>query len=181
MGPFINAIMAIRHAYESSNDIGVYGTKRGYCFHALLLIKNYCTFAIPFRILYLFKELRILSALGNCISCNDYTALIHPDIDRETEELICDVLGVEAFRETIAGNALVGSYCKFSSQGGLVHPQTSLQELDELSSLLQVPLAAGTVNRGSDIISAGLIANDWTAFCGLDTTSTELNVSFFNA
>jgi len=58
----------------------------------------------------------------------------------------------------------------------LVHPQTSLQELDELSSLLQVPLAAGTVNRGSDIISAGLIANDWTAFCGLDTTSTELNV-----
>lgn len=133
-----------------------------------------------------------LSALGNCISCNDYTALLHPDIDRETEELICDVLGVEAFRETIAGNALVGSYCKFSSQGGLVHPHTSLQELDELSSLLQVriffsifftlyiilkvPLAAGTVNRGSDIISAGLIANDWTAFCGLDTTSTELNV-----
>jgi len=40
-----------------------------------------------------------LSALGNCISCNDYTALLHPDIDRETEELICDVLGVEAFRE----------------------------------------------------------------------------------
>ncbi|MBP56124.1 MAG: hypothetical protein CML89_00255 [Rhodobiaceae bacterium] len=38
----------------------------------------------------------------------------------------------------MAGNALVGSYCKFSSQGGLVHPQTSLQELDELSSLLQV-------------------------------------------
>jgi translation initiation factor 6 len=118
----------------------------------------------------------INTALGNCISCNDYTALLHPDIDRETEELICDVLGVEAFRETIAGNALVGSYCKFSSQGGLVHPHTSLQELDELSSLLQVPLAAGTVNRGSDIISAGLIANDWTAFCGLDTTSTELNV-----
>ena len=44
--------------------------------------------------------------------------------------------------------------------------------------ILKVPLAAGTVNRGSDIISAGLIANDWTAFCGLDTTSTELNVSF---
>ena len=26
-----------------------------------------------------------LSALGNCIVCNDYVALIHPDIDRETE------------------------------------------------------------------------------------------------
>merc|ERR1712216_225532 len=117
-----------------------------------------------------------LSALGNCISCNDYVALIHPDVDEETEEIVTDVLGVEVFRQTIAGNTLVGSYCTFSNRGGLVHPLTTIQDLDELSSLLQVPLAAGTVNRGSDVISAGLVANDWTAFCGLDTTSTELNV-----
>ncbi|GAX80936.1 hypothetical protein CEUSTIGMA_g8371.t1 [Chlamydomonas eustigma] len=117
-----------------------------------------------------------LSALGNCIVCNDYVALIHPDIDRETEEIVADVLGVEVFRQTVAGNVLVGSFCSFSNQGGLVYPKTSIEDLDELSSLLQIPLVAGTVNRGSDVIGAGMVVNDWAAFCGLDTTSTELSV-----
>ena len=87
-----------------------------------------------------------------------------------------DVLGVEVFRQSIAGNALVGSYCVFTNQGGVVHPSSTMAVMDELSSLLQVPLVAGTVNRGSDVIGAGLVANDWTAFCGLDTTSTEITV-----
>ncbi|KAK1136285.1 eukaryotic translation initiation factor 6 [Melipona bicolor] len=117
-----------------------------------------------------------LSALGNVISCNDYVALVHPDLDRETEEILADTLDVEVFRQTVAGNVLVGSYSVLSNQGGLVHPKTSIQDQDELSSLLQVPLAAGTVNRGSDVIAAGMVVNDWVAFCGMDTTSTELSV-----
>jgi len=117
-----------------------------------------------------------LSALGNCIACNDYVALVHTDIDKETEELIADVLGVEVFRQTIAGQVLVGSYCRFTNQGGMVHPMTSVEEQDELSSLLQVPLVAGTVNRGSDVVGAGMVVNDWCAMCGEDTTGTEISV-----
>ncbi|CAI0403550.1 unnamed protein product [Linum tenue] len=117
-----------------------------------------------------------LNALGNHIACNDHVALAHTDLDRETEELIADVLGVEVLRTTIAGNILVGTYCALSNRGGMVHPHTFIEELDELSTLLQVPLVAGTVNRGSDLIAAGMTINDWTAFCGSDTTATELSV-----
>jgi len=117
-----------------------------------------------------------LSALGNCIACNDYVALVHTDLDRETEEVITDVLGVDVFRATIAQNVLVGSYCVITNQGGLVHARTPVQDMEELSQLIQIPLTAGTVNRGSDVVGAGIVANDWSAFCGMDTTATEIGV-----
>ena len=34
-----------------------------------------------------------LSALGNVVACNDHVALVHTDIDRETEDIIADTLG----------------------------------------------------------------------------------------
>lgn len=136
-----------------------------------------------------------LSALGNVVAANDYVALVHPDLDRETEEIIVDTLKVEVFRQTIANQVLVGSYCSLSNQGksnpyhtiariqpfvhssgGLLHPRINVEAQNELSSLLQIPLIAGTVNRGSEVIGAGMVVNDWSAFCGFDTTSTEISV-----
>lgn len=29
-----------------------------------------------------------LSALGNVIACNDYVALVHPELDKATEEIV---------------------------------------------------------------------------------------------
>ncbi|KYQ88788.1 eukaryotic translation initiation factor 6 [Tieghemostelium lacteum] len=137
----------------------------------LLHIRN----SLPDKVVVQRVEER-LSALGNCIAVNDYVALIHPDLDRETEEIIADVLDVEVFRQTVSGQVLVGTYCALSNQGALVHPNTSIADQEELSSLLQVPVIAGTVNRGNECISAGCVVNDWAAFVGSDTTATEVTV-----
>ena len=117
-----------------------------------------------------------LNALGNVIACNDFIALCHPEIDTTTEQIIIEVLGVEVYKTTIAGQPLVGSYCQLTNVGGIVHPLCSVAELDSLSALVQVPLCAGTVNRGREMVGTGIVANDEVAFCGNDTTAMELNV-----
>lgn len=117
-----------------------------------------------------------LSALGNCVVTNDHVALIHTDLSRETEEVIRDVLQVQTFRTSIAENALVGSYSVATNKGCLVHPKTPAQDMDEIASLLQVPVVAGTINRGGAAVGSGLVVNDWAAFCGLNTTATEITV-----
>uniref|UniRef100_A0A8C6L1M0 Eukaryotic translation initiation factor 6 n=1 Tax=Nothobranchius furzeri TaxID=105023 RepID=A0A8C6L1M0_NOTFU len=193
--------MAVRASFEKNNEVGCFAKLTNtYCLVAIggsenfysgtapgnrhgLLVPNNTTDqelqhirnSLPDSVKIQRVEER-LSALGNVVTCNDYVALVHPDLDRETEEILADTLKVEVFRQTVAEQVLVGSYCAFSNQGGLVHPKTSIEDQDELSSLLQVPLVAGTVNRGSEVIAAGMVVNDWCAFCGLDTTSTELSV-----
>ena len=52
-----------------------------------------------------------LSAIGNCIATNDHVAFIHSELDRETEEIIADVLGSAACPEAKAPASGLGLPC----------------------------------------------------------------------
>jgi translation initiation factor 6 len=75
---------------------------------------------------------------------------------------------------SIGKEKLVGSYCIFNNNGGLLHPSVEIEEQDELSSLLEIPLLIGTVNCGDKLLGSGIVTNDLTTFCGLKTTQSEL-------
>lgn len=115
-----------------------------------------------------------LSALGNVISCNDHVAIHHMDLEPQTVEIIGDVLGVDTFPGVIADESLVGTYCVFSNRGGVVCPKISVEQMEELAGQLSVELTAATVNRGQSLLGAGICANDWSLFCGWDTTALEI-------
>ncbi|KAG5859887.1 translation initiation factor 6 [Encephalitozoon hellem] len=117
-----------------------------------------------------------LNALGNVILCNDHVAIIHADLDGESEDLIKDVLQVPVYRHNIGHEPLVGTFGALNNQGMLVHPFTSQECQKELSELLEVNVIAGTVNGGSSCIGGGVVANDWMCIAGAKTTNVEMTV-----
>lgn len=116
-----------------------------------------------------------LSALGNVISCNDKIALVHPEIEQETIDIIQDVLQVEPVIPSLIGTeSLVGSYSIFTNKGGVVSPNCTKEQIDELSNFLGISISSATVNKGSNLVGAGICVNDDILICGWETTAFEI-------
>ena len=136
---------------------------------------NYIKNCVPENIVVRYCD-ENLTALGNSVVSNDFSALISPDLSKKTEEIICDTLGVEIYRLYMGSISLIGSNCIFNNHRGFIHPDICAEEQDHYAELLQIPLCTVTVNRGSENVGSGIIMNDFHSFCGQKTTQAELRL-----
>ncbi len=114
-------------------------------------------------------------ALGNVVLANDHAAILSPIINKETAILIEETLDVETFQTRIAGSELCGSIAYSTNKGTLVSPLAKEDELTKIKEWMKVEkVNIGTINRGNQFISSGLVANSNGGICGKETTGIEL-------
>ncbi|HDJ38004.1 MAG: translation initiation factor IF-6 [Methanosarcinales archaeon] len=115
-----------------------------------------------------------MTAAGNVILANDTAAIANPRLSDRAMKAISETLGVDARRATIADLDTVGMAGVATNKGVLVHPMASDAEIAVLEEVFDLPVGIGTVNLGSPLIGAGLLANSAGYLAGSDTTGHEL-------
>lgn len=115
-----------------------------------------------------------LTALGNLILANDKAALVSAKFTREEAKQLEDILGVEVERGVIADFHAVGSVGVVTNKGGLVHPETTEEELEWLRGLFKVDIYLGTANQGVPFVGSCMLANSFGVVVGHLTTGPEI-------
>ncbi|MFX0059208.1 MAG: translation initiation factor IF-6 [Candidatus Hodarchaeota archaeon] len=114
------------------------------------------------------------NAFGNLILCNDKGAIISSFLKDYRKE-IENVLNVETIIYEFADNYLPGSISLANNKGCLVHPLTSDDQINYVSSVLRVDeIDVSTVNRGIPYLSSGAIVNDKSGIFGQACTGPEM-------
>jgi translation initiation factor 6 len=113
------------------------------------------------------------NAFGNLILCNDNAAIIS-SLLKDFQKDIEDILNVETVVYEFADSYLPGSISISNSKGCLVHPLTTDEEIDYISSVLKVETDVSTVNRGIPYVSSGVIVNNKSGIFGHVCTGPEM-------
>lgn len=125
--------------------------------------------------LHVSRLAELLNAAGNNILCNDRGALVNPEYSDAAAALIHKTLGVPVQKGTLADLGNVGMAGVATSRGVLVHPKSTPEERETARRVLGADVMVGTVNHGTGLIGAGLVANSQGALIGRASTGIELS------
>ncbi|MFX1380707.1 MAG: translation initiation factor IF-6 [Promethearchaeota archaeon] len=114
------------------------------------------------------------NAFGNLILCNDKGAIISSFLEKYKTK-IADILNVETVVYEFADFYLPGSISLTNNKGCLIHPLSTDDDIEFISSVLKVnEVDVSTVNRGVPYLSSGAIVNDKSGIFGIDCTGPEM-------
>ena len=118
------------------------------------------------------------NAFGNLILVNDHGAIMSETLSHENVvvQKIRDALDVEIVVGSIARLPYVGSLASVNNNAAFVHPECTEEEAEFISSVLKVKVDSGTVNRGSPVVGAGMLTNDFGVVVGDLTVGPELMI-----
>lgn len=116
-----------------------------------------------------------LNAAGNNLLVNDRGGVANPEFSDRALQTIEQTLGVSLVRATLAGLGTVGMAGVATPRGVLVHPKATPEEREAVRRALHADVQVGTVNRGTGLIGAGLVANSKGALIGAATTGIEIS------
>ena len=114
------------------------------------------------------------NAFGNLILCNDKGAIISSFLENYKTE-IEDILNVETVIYEFADYYLPGSISLANNYGCLIHPLSTDEEIEFISSILKVKeVDVSTVNRGVPYLRSGAVVNDKSGIFGSECTGPEM-------
>jgi translation initiation factor 6 len=125
-----------------------------------------------YRDVYLLED--TMNAAGNVILANDVFCAVHPDMPKAVADEVGDFLRVPVITLSLGGVKTVGMAAVATNRGVVAHPRSSRSEIRRLEELTDLPVGTGSVNMGSGLVGAGLLANRHGYVAGLATSGFEL-------
>ena len=115
------------------------------------------------------------NAIGNSVLVTDQGALVNPDYSDEAVARFAELFRVPVARGTLAGHGTVGMAGVATAQGVLVHVKATPEEREAARRALGHEAMLGTINHGTGLVGAGLVANSRGALIGAESTTIEIN------
>jgi translation initiation factor 6 len=125
-----------------------------------------------YRDVYLLAE--TMNAAGNVILVNDVFCAVHPDMPKEMADEVGEFLRVPVITLSLGGIKTVGMAAVATNKGVIAHPRSSRAEIQRLEEITDLPVGTGSINMGSGLVGAGLLANRHGYVAGLATSGFEL-------
>lgn len=124
--------------------------------------------------LKVFRLKHNLNAAGNNVLATDRGALCNPEFPDTLVANLAKTLDVPVARATLAGLGTVGMAGVATGRGVLVHPKATAAEREAARRALGGDVYPGTINHGTVLIGAGLVANTKGAVIGAASTTIEI-------